>query len=180
MDKDLEKGASEIAARYDLTCRMLVALIDDHDRIAHTDDLTGDAYAIAAAVLVRSMSEFLSSRGSHNDDWRATDFVGDSPGYDIASFDKWVNKSIAHATHTDPTFIPAYPGLMHSLVAGMSRFVSEAERQQPDRARWFYDVQARWQRHPICQRAPLRSEHDTVRGNPNTAPTFAWQPPSET
>lgn len=174
-ETELESGAYEIVARYDLTCSMLAALVEDQQRL-RDDQLTGQAYVVASAVLVRSMSEFLSSRGTHMDDRRAKDFVANPPGWNIKPFDSWVNKAIAHPTRTVLPFVPIYPGLIHSLVGAMSKFVKQLEATHPNRAKWFYEAQKRWQGHPICQRRPLSSDTDMVRGTPNRLPQFAWHP----
>jgi hypothetical protein len=178
---DLEAGAQALVARYDLACRLLTTLIDwhtgpDHREYHERDSLTSDAYAISAVLLARSLAEFLSSTGRFDDDWRAADFVDSPPPFDIRPFNDWVNKAIAHATGTDTGFLISYVGLAHSLVSGMSRFVGAVEESNAKLASMFYDVQARWQEHPVMGRPPLRSRSGTVRGAPNRPPDFAWKP----
>jgi len=178
---DLEAGAQAIVARYDLTCRLLTTMIEwhtgtDHQGHQERDSLTSDAYAVSGVLLARSLAEFLSSSGRFDDDWRATDFVDSAPPFDIRPFNEWVNKVIAHATRTDTGFLVSYVGLAHSLVSGMSRFVGAVEESNAELAALFYDVQARWQEHPVMGRPPLRSRSETVRGAPNRPPDFVWNP----
>jgi hypothetical protein len=57
---DLRSGAQELIARYDLTCRLLITLIEwhegpDHDGLHDGDSLTSDAYAVAGVLLARSL-----------------------------------------------------------------------------------------------------------------------------
>ena len=178
---DLRSGAQELIARYDLTCRLLITLIEwhegpDHEGLHDGDSLTSDAYAVAGVLLARSVGEFLSSSGRREDDWRATDFLSSPPPFDVRPFNEWVNKTIAHATRTDTGFLLSYVGLVHALVSGMSRFVAALEKSDSETADLFHDVQARLQDHSLMKRPPLRSRNETVRGVPNRPPDFAWRP----
>lgn len=179
--EDLRSGAQQLVARYDLTCRLLITLIDWHQGPDHGDfhddnSLTSDAYAIAGVLLARSIGEFLASSGTRDDDWQATDFLRSPPPFDLGPFNGWVNKTIAHATRTNTGFLPSYVGLVQALVSGMSRFVAALEKSDAEIAVLFRDVQARLQEDPIMKRAPLRSRHETVRGVRNLPPDFAWRP----
>ena len=178
---DLRLGAQELIARYDLTCRLLITLIEWHEGqdqpdLHDGDSLTSDAYAVAGMLLARSIGEFLASSGTREDDWRATDFVRSPPSFDLRPFNEWVNKTIAHATRTDTGPFLAYVSLVHALVSGMSRFVAALEQSDSETAALFHEVQTRLQEHPLMKRPPLRSRRDTVRGVPNRPPDFAWRP----
>ena len=177
--RDLKDGASQITGRFDLTCRLLSTLIEEHHGPGHSDDLTGDAYLIALAVMVRYMNEFLSDKPTrYANDWRASHFVEDPPDFDLAPFLHWAKWVIAYPTDTRTRFFPHYPGLMHALIGGMSRFVLRLEQADREKARWFYETQTRWQRHPIAKGRPFKN-NDQPRGMPNVPPKFAWQPPEE-
>ncbi len=144
---EFDKAASVRAIRFEYQMALEMApWVSMRKGLTHEEFVTGIAFLESFLVHVRSLDEFLESRGGRKTDVRASDFV---PGFEDKTLDpdllKSINRRLQHITvhrQADNTrWIPME--ILPPVVSAMGRFVAELEKADPESAEVLSETQER-------------------------------------